>query len=728
MTISSKEFLIEVRADIRSAVAEMRQLSGELKNTERGAKATDRAVRGLERAAKGAAAAFTAYLSLRTAVDVLATADAYGVLDTRIRTATKATGDYVAVNGRLREISSANGIALQTTVELFQSIARTAPELEASNAEVLRLVNLVQQLGRIGGSSQAALDAGLLQFTQGLQGGVFRAEEFNSILENLPELASRIAQGLGVSVGQLRGMVLEGRLLSRDVFDVLLQQSGDIQAEFDGLGDTLGAAGTDVKNAFGAALGDIDRAYGLTAVLAEALRGVASGIRAVGSAVLPDTADDLRQEIAALNEELEGITSQSAAVRILDNIGRIFTGRAHEIGLALHVERLREELAELDRQAARDARSVEARFGSGQSRSGGADPAKAEAARKLAEDTQTMVKALELQAATLGMSAERVALYQLALKGASAEQLAAARAAVTTIEAYNQQEEAAAAAARAEQEHEAKLRRVIEAAREAADPWARYREELELLEEAQERGLNPEVVRARVQQINEAINGIADQTERTTSQMSEFARQAARDMQSAFSGYFFSILQGETDDLGKRFKAMLDRMAADLLASQLLRFLLGDFGVNGSMEIGGLIGAAFSGGGGSGGADVGSQQLAGGGLVVGPGSGTSDDVNIWASNGEYMLRASAVQRYGLPMLDAINSETFPGPSVAPIRAPRTHYADGGLVVGGAGAGAGGGTVQNFYISTPDAQSFRRSEGALGRDAAAALQRQQQRNR
>ena len=55
---------------------------------------------------------------------------------------------------------------------------------------------------------------------------------------------------------------------------------------------------------------------------------------------------------------------------------------------------------------------------------------------------------------------------------------------------------------------------------------------------------------------------------------------------------------------------------------------------------------------------------AGGGHITGPGTGTSDDIPIWASNGEYMIKAAAVNHYGVDTLHAINAMRF---------------ADGGLV-------------------------------------------------
>ena len=47
-----------------------------------------------------------------------------------------------------------------------------------------------------------------------------------------------------------------------------------------------------------------------------------------------------------------------------------------------------------------------------------------------------------------------------------------------------------------------------------------------------------------------------------------------------------------------------------------------------------------------------------GGLITGPGTGTSDDIPARLSNGEYVIRAAAVRQYGTEMLNAINWQRF----------------------------------------------------------------------
>ncbi|WP_406398818.1 hypothetical protein [Streptomyces uncialis] len=68
-----------------------------------------------------------------------------------------------------------------------------------------------------------------------------------------------------------------------------------------------------------------------------------------------------------------------------------------------------------------------------------------------------------------------------------------------------------------------------------------------------------------------------------------------------------------------------------------------------------------------------ARGLASGGPVYGPGTSTSDSVLIAASDGEYMIRASSVDKYGLPFLDALNEGRLP-------EAP-AGYASGGRVSG-----------------------------------------------
>jgi len=66
--------------------------------------------------------------------------------------------------------------------------------------------------------------------------------------------------------------------------------------------------------------------------------------------------------------------------------------------------------------------------------------------------------------------------------------------------------------------------------------------------------------------------------------------------------------------------------------------------------------------------------------VYGPGTGTSDSIPAWLSNGEWVIKAASVAKYGPAFMSALNSGTLPryaagGPVVqqyttGPVSAPR----------------------------------------------------------
>lgn len=98
------------------------------------------------------------------------------------------------------------------------------------------------------------------------------------------------------------------------------------------------------------------------------------------------------------------------------------------------------------------------------------------------------------------------------------------------------------------------------------------------------------------------------------------------------------------------------------------------------------------------------QGKAGGGPIHGPGTGTSDDVPIWASNGEFMIRAAAVDKYGQGFFERLNA---------------MQYADGGPIhPRGAARFAKGGSVKGAGVGHHSGQSWANVANALDRHGKA----------
>lgn len=87
----------------------------------------------------------------------------------------------------------------------------------------------------------------------------------------------------------------------------------------------------------------------------------------------------------------------------------------------------------------------------------------------------------------------------------------------------------------------------------------------------------------------------------------------------------------------------------------------------------------------------GIQKHATGGYITGAGTGTSDSIPAMLSNGEYVLRSSAVDRIGIGTLNAMNAGAVP------------QFSEGGSV---GDVVSGGSHSVNMSVSAVDASSFR----------------------
>ncbi|EGT4313438.1 phage tail tape measure protein [Cronobacter malonaticus] len=178
----------------------------------------------------------------------------------------------------LSAIASQTGNSLSDTERLWETLTSALKETGATNSQILSLTDTLQKIGTIGGSSAEEMSNALRQFGQSIAGGVVRAEEFNSILEQMPELARQIAAGLGISIGQLRQRMLEGKLTAQDALNAIQKQSESVNAEFDKMPVSIDRAKNSLDVAFKNAISDLNQAIGLTSTLAGLMQSVADNL------------------------------------------------------------------------------------------------------------------------------------------------------------------------------------------------------------------------------------------------------------------------------------------------------------------------------------------------------------------------------------------------------------------------------------------------------------------
>lgn len=175
-------------------------------------------------------------------------------------------------------ISSRTGSSISDTTKLWETLTSSLKEAGATNAQVLNLTDTLQKIGRIGGSSTEEMANALRQFGQSIASGTIRAEEFNSIIEQMPELARQIAAGIGISTTELRQRMLEGKLTAQDALNAIQDRTSQINSEFSKLPRTMSQATNSLEVSFATLVAAINNATGASTTMVAIVDSLTSAL------------------------------------------------------------------------------------------------------------------------------------------------------------------------------------------------------------------------------------------------------------------------------------------------------------------------------------------------------------------------------------------------------------------------------------------------------------------
>lgn len=259
-----------------------------IKIDEKGALVVQRNIEGVGKSAKATTGALKllkrALFALAGAViikQLVGMADAFTVMQNKLKIVTTGTENLVAVTEELFEISKRTRSSFEATSDSFSKFALSAKELGRSQQEILQFTELVNKAVIIGGSAASEAKGGLRQLAQGIASGALRGDELISVLENLPFVADTIAKGLSVTRGELRDMGKEGKITAQVVLDAFKDQAGFLNTEYEKTVITVGQAFGQVQNAVLKLVGDFDRGKGASTVLAQGILAIANGLLAM---------------------------------------------------------------------------------------------------------------------------------------------------------------------------------------------------------------------------------------------------------------------------------------------------------------------------------------------------------------------------------------------------------------------------------------------------------------
>ena len=136
----------------------------------------------------------------------------------------------------------------QVTADSVSKLGLMAGDAFGSSEEIIAFMEQVNKQFIIAGTEAAGIDAAMLQLTQAMGSGVLRGEEYNSILEQAPNIIQAIADYMEVPKGQLKDMAAEGKITADIVKAAMFAAADETNEKFESMPMTFEQVWTSLEN------------------------------------------------------------------------------------------------------------------------------------------------------------------------------------------------------------------------------------------------------------------------------------------------------------------------------------------------------------------------------------------------------------------------------------------------------------------------------------------------
>ena len=136
----------------------------------------------------------------------------------------------------------------QDMAQMVASLKAQTGDTFASVREAAGFAELLTKQFKIAGTDATGISSTMYNLTQALSTGVLRGNDLNIVMSNAPQIAQRIADYMGVSVGEIKKMGAEGKITADIVKNAMLSAAEDINAQFEAMPMTFGDAVQKCKN------------------------------------------------------------------------------------------------------------------------------------------------------------------------------------------------------------------------------------------------------------------------------------------------------------------------------------------------------------------------------------------------------------------------------------------------------------------------------------------------
>ncbi|MGR6842870.1 tape measure protein [Acinetobacter baumannii] len=279
----AQESRLVIVIDAKNAERNARNLGNELDSIERKGDFATKSMDGLSVATRQLAGYMAGLVTVSAAISKM---DTYTGLQNRLKLVTNNQVELNKATEDTFRIAQKTYSAWDSVLQVYQRFSDNAKTLNLTMDDTARLTETVSKAVAISGASASAADAALVQFGQALASGTLRGEELNSVMEQTPALAKAIAQGMGITVGELRSVAAEGKITSQEIVKALRNVEKDVDALFAKTDITIGQSLTLLNNEITKFVGESGKGSGAAQVLAGTIQTLAGNLDVLTSAMM----------------------------------------------------------------------------------------------------------------------------------------------------------------------------------------------------------------------------------------------------------------------------------------------------------------------------------------------------------------------------------------------------------------------------------------------------------
>ncbi|MER8325996.1 tape measure protein, partial [Acinetobacter baumannii] len=267
----------------KQASQQVQKYGQEIRTTTQELDKQEKSARSYSTAIKSLAGYMAGLVTINAAINNM---DTYTGLQNRLKLITNNQAELNKATEDTFQIAQKTYSAWDSVLQVYQRFSDNAKTLNLTMDDTARLTETVSKAVAISGASAEAADAALVQFGQALASGTLRGEELNSVMEQTPALAKAIAQGMGITVGQLRSVAAEGKITSKEIVKALKNAQDDVDALFAKTDITIGQSLTLLNNEIIKFVGEAGKGSGAAQVLAGSVQTLASNLDLIADGAL----------------------------------------------------------------------------------------------------------------------------------------------------------------------------------------------------------------------------------------------------------------------------------------------------------------------------------------------------------------------------------------------------------------------------------------------------------